>query len=70
MPPMTASRRGDVVLVDFVFSNVSGWKLLQAVVISTPAYHRIRQEVIVAAITNTITRRWRGEYAIIHWQED
>ena len=46
--------RGDVVLVGFVFSDESGRKLRPAVVISSPAYNRARQEVIVAAITSNV----------------
>jgi mRNA-degrading endonuclease toxin of MazEF toxin-antitoxin module len=48
---MTAYDRGDVVLVSFVFSDESGKKLRPAVVISSAAYKRSRQEIVVAAIT-------------------
>ena len=41
---MTAHSRGDVVLVGFVFAEESGKKFRPAVVISTPAYHRVRQD--------------------------
>jgi len=67
---MTACSRGDVVLVGFVFSDESGKKVRPAVVISSAAYHRARQEVVVAAITSNVARRrlfcdhlisdWRG----------
>ncbi|PYM81708.1 MAG: type II toxin-antitoxin system PemK/MazF family toxin [Candidatus Rokuibacteriota bacterium] len=67
---MTACSRGDVVLVGFVFSDESGKKVRPAVVISSAAYHRARQEVVVAAITSNVVRRrlfcdhlisdWRG----------
>ena len=66
---MTAYRRGDVVLVDFVFSDTSGRKLRPAVVISASAYHRARQEVIVAAITSNIDRHLFGDYLITNWRE-
>lgn len=54
---MAASRRGDVVLVGFVFSDDSGRRLRPAVVISSAAFNRARPEVIVAAITSNVRRR-------------
>jgi len=54
---MTGYRRGDVVLVGFVYSDESGKKLRPAVIISSLAYHRGRREVIVAAITSNVSRR-------------
>jgi len=65
---MTAYRRGDVVLVGFVFSDESGQKRRPAVVISTPAYHRSRQEVVVVAITSNVERRLVGDHFIADWQ--
>ena len=57
-------------MVGFVFSDESGKKVRPAVVISSAAYHRARQEVVVAAITSNVARRrlfcdhlisdWRG----------
>ena len=43
---MIAYSRGDVVLVSFVFSDESGRKLRPAVVISSAAYNRAREEVV------------------------
>ena len=57
---MTACKRGDVVLVGFVFSDESGRKLRPAVVISSPVYGRGRKEVVVAAITSGIIDRKLG----------
>ncbi len=65
---MTAYDRGDVVLVGFVFTDETGRKLRPAVVISTPAYHRARQEVIVAAITSNVNRRRFGDHEISDWR--
>jgi mRNA interferase MazF len=65
---MTACNRGDVVLVGFVFSDESGRKLRPAVVISAPAYHRARQEVLVAAITSNVRRRLFGDHPILDWK--
>ena len=65
---MTAYSRGDVVLVGFVFSDESGKKFRPALVLSSPAYHRGRQEVIVAAITSNIRRRLFGDHVIGDWK--
>jgi len=65
---MTAYDRGDVVLVSFVFSDESGKKLRPAVVISSAAYNRSRQEIIVAAITSNIRRRLFGDHLIAEWK--
>lgn len=65
---MTDYNRGDVVLVGFVFSDESGTKLRPAVVISSPAYHRARQEVVVAAITSNVRRRLFGDHRIADWR--
>jgi len=65
---MTGSRRGDVVLVEFVFSDESGAKLRPALIVSSDAYHRARQEVVIAAITSNVTRRFFGDHPIADWQ--
>jgi mRNA-degrading endonuclease toxin of MazEF toxin-antitoxin module len=53
---MTACRRGDVVLVAFVFSEETGTKLRPAL------------EVIVAAITSNVRRRLFGDQIVGDWQ--
>jgi mRNA interferase MazF len=65
---MTASRRGDVVLVGFVFSDEAGKKLRPAVVLSSSAYNQGRQEVIVAAITSNVSRRLFGNHVLTDWK--
>lgn len=65
---MTTYSRGDVALVGFVFADGTGRKLRPAVVISTPAYHRERQEAIVAAITSNEQRRLFGDHLISDWK--
>ena len=65
---MTAYSRGDVVLVGFVFADESGKKLRPAVVVSSHAYQRSRQEVIVAAITSNVRRRLFGDHSIGDWK--
>ena len=65
---MIASKRGDVVLVGFVFSDESGRKLRPAVVISSPAYVRGRKDVVVAAITSNVRWRLFGDHLITDWK--
>ena len=65
---MTAFSRGDVVLVGFVFSDESGKKVRPALVLSSPGYHRGRQEVVVAAISSNIRPRVFGDLAIADWK--
>lgn len=66
---MTNCRRGDVVLVGFVFADESGAKLRPAVVVSSDAYHRGRQEAIVAAITSSTRRPVAGDHRVLRWKE-
>jgi len=65
---MTVYRRGDVILVGFVFSDESGRKLRPALVISSSAYNRGRKEVVVAAITSNVRRRLFGDHPIVDWK--
>jgi mRNA interferase MazF len=65
---MIGCDRGDVVLVGFVFSDESGRKVRPALVISSSAYHRARQEVIVAAITSNLRRRPFADHVLADWQ--
>ena len=66
---MTVYDRGDMVLVGFVFSDELGRKLRPAIVISSAAYNRARQEVIVAAVTSNVRRCLFGDYLIANWKE-
>jgi len=66
---MTAFNRGDVVLVGFVFADESGRKLRPAVVLSTRAYQRARQEVIVAAITSNVRQRLADDHLSAEWKK-
>lgn len=65
---MTKIERGDVVLVSFIYSDESGRKHRPAVVVSSSAYNRVRQEVVVAAITSNIRRQLLGDWTIAHWK--
>ena len=66
---MTTIKRGDVVLVEVVFSDGTETKKRPALVISSGDYHRSRQEVIIAAITSNVTRILMGDTLIDKWEE-
>lgn len=61
-------RRGDVVLVNFIFTDEAGTKRRPALILSTDAYHQGRKEAIVAAITGNIERLLTGDYLIANWK--
>lgn len=65
---MTACRRGEVVLVRFVFSDESGAKLRPCLVVSSQGYNQGRQEVIVAAITSNVERGHFGDHVLGDWK--
>jgi len=69
MPPMTGYSPGDVVLVNFLFSDESGVKHRPALILSTDRYHQGRQETIVAAITSTVSRLLVGDHKLRAWRE-
>jgi len=66
---MTGCSAGDVVLVNFVFSDERGVKHRPALVLSTERYHQGRQEAIVAAITSNVNRLLVGDYRLRDWRE-
>lgn len=66
---MTEYNRGDVVLVSFVFSDETGERRRPAVIVSSEAYHKSRQETIIAAITSRTDRILAGDYLIKDWRE-
>ncbi len=61
--------RGDVVLINFIFSDESGVKLRPAVVVSSSDYHQGRKEAIIAAITSQIDRLLVGDHLIGDWKK-
>jgi mRNA interferase MazF len=66
---MTGYKRGDVVLVRFIFSDETGERQRPAVIVSSDAYHQSRQEAIIAAITSRTDRILVGDHLISDWQE-
>jgi len=65
---MTEYNRGDVVLISFVFSDETGERRRPAVIVSSEAYHKSRQEAIITAITSRTDRILAGDYLITDWQ--
>ncbi len=66
---MTGYKRGDMVLVSFMFSDESGLKHRPAVVLSSPAYHQNRKEIVVAAVTSNVDRVLFGDHLLAGWKE-
>jgi len=64
----TSHSRGDVVLVNFVYSDETGTKRRPVLLLSTEAYHSGRQETIVAAITSNTHRMLTGDTRLAQWQ--
>jgi mRNA interferase MazF len=65
---MIEFRRGDVVLVGFIFADETGVKRRPAVILSSKAYLAGRDEVIIAAITSRIDRILVGDLLLADWQ--
>lgn len=65
---MTAYRRGDLVLVNLAFADGSGAKRRPVLVLSSEAYHRGRQEAIVAGVTSNTERILPGDQVISDWK--
>ncbi len=66
---MTAYSRGDVVLVSFVVSDERGKRRRPAVIESSEAYHKSREEAIIVAITSRTDRILTGDHLIRDWRE-
>ena len=66
---MTGYKRGDVVLVRFIFSDETGERQRPAVIVSSDTYHQSRQEAIIVAITSRTDRILVGDHLISDWQE-
>lgn len=66
---MTKYKRGDIILVEFGFSEGEGAKKRPALIISTDNYHKNRHEVIITAITSNMERVLFGDTKIDGWKE-
>ena len=69
MPTMTGYEFGDIVLVPFPFTDQFTTKRRPAVVISSPAYHRQRPDLIIMAVTSQpLTPDAVGEVLVHDWR--
>ena len=67
---MTPYRYGDVVLVNFPFTNLSTVKKRPAVVISSDAYNARRPDVILIGVTSQVRQPLAlGEALLKDWQK-
>jgi mRNA interferase MazF len=66
---MTSPERGDVVLVEFVFSAQTGSKKRPALILSAEACNAGRQEVVLAAITSNVARVLPGDTKLVQWRQ-
>ena len=65
---MTGYNRGEIVLVEFGFSEGRGSKKRPALIVSSPPYHAGREEVIIAAITSNVRRLLFGDTKLEQWK--
>lgn len=66
---MIKYKHGDIVLVNFGFSEGIGFKKRPALVVSSEAYHTERQEVVILAITSNVDRILLGDTKVSQWKE-
>ena len=59
--------RGDIVLIDTLFSDWSGGKIRPSVVMSSGVYHRGRKDIVAASLTTRLNRRLAGIYILSDW---
>lgn len=68
-PSMTKIKRGDVILVEVIFSSGVGAKLRPALVLSTDDYNKSRGEIIVLGITSNTKLIHEGDTVISEWEK-
>ena len=66
---MKSYDHGDVILVEFVFSEGAKSKQRPALVLSVEDYHKNRQELILAAITSNVDRQLIGDTKLKDWKK-
>ncbi len=69
MPPTTGYSFGDVVLVQFPFTDQAGTKKRPAVIISSAAYNTSKRDVVIMAVTSQLRPSGAlGETLVAGWQ--
>ncbi|MBI4397595.1 MAG: type II toxin-antitoxin system PemK/MazF family toxin [Candidatus Omnitrophica bacterium] len=66
---MIRCNRGDVVLVEFPFSEQDRIKKRPALVLSSDSYHQGREEIILAAVTSNTARILVADTLVQDWKE-
>lgn len=62
-------QRGDVVLIPFPYTDLSTAKTRPAVVISSPLYHTLRSELLLAYISSQVTKAHpQLDYLLLDWK--
>jgi mRNA interferase MazF len=70
MQTTTSYEFGDVILVQFPFTDQSSSKKRPAIVVSSNAYHRERTDLILMAATSQVrTATYFGEVTITQWKQ-
>ncbi len=66
---MTKFDRGDIILVEVIFSDGLGVKLRPALVLSDNDYNKVRNEIIVSAIASNVKQIYKGNTEIVDWEK-
>lgn len=69
MPSTITYKFGDIVLVPFPFTDQTATKRRPAVVVSSEAYHQVRPDLILMAVTSQVRTATVGEVIIHSWQQ-
>lgn len=65
-----AYQRGDVVLIPFPFTDFTATKTRPAVVVSSPAYHAVRPELLLAYVSSQLTKATPPiDYVLKDWKQ-
>ena len=64
----TEYKRGDIVLVNFVFAEETGSTRRPVLILSSNCYMEERQDVIVSAITSNTLRLLVGDHLMFDWE--
>lgn len=65
---MAAHAFGTIILVPFPFTDQSTAKLRPAVVVSSNAYHRARQDLVLMPVTSQLRVNAFGDLLVQDWQ--
>jgi len=63
----TDFKRGDIVLVNFVFSDETSIKRRLVLLLSSKRYMESRKEMIAATITSNTRRLLEGDHLMFDW---